>query len=73
MYLSELFLFSSLIFQKKASALFEVAEVFPVMTNNYEDSILRGVRVSFFLFSFLVLFVVERMPIIVVGMVQCLV
>lgn len=30
--------------KKKASALFEVAEVFPVMTNNYEDSILRGVR-----------------------------
>lgn len=33
-------------FQKKKSALFEVAEVVPVMTNNYEESILRGVRDS---------------------------
>lgn len=30
--------------KKKTSALFEVAEVFPVMTNNYEENILRGVR-----------------------------
>lgn len=33
-------------FQKKKSALFEVAEVLPVMTNNYEENILRGVRDS---------------------------
>lgn len=32
--------------QKKKSALFEVAEVIPVMTNNYEDSILKGVKVK---------------------------
>lgn len=32
--------------QKKKSALFEVAEVVPVMTNNYEENILRGVRNS---------------------------
>lgn len=32
--------------QKKKSALFEVAEVVPVMTNNYEENILRGVRES---------------------------
>lgn len=32
--------------QKKKSALFEVAEVVPVMTNNYEENILRGVRDS---------------------------
>ncbi|KAM3858365.1 LOW QUALITY PROTEIN: uncharacterized protein C6orf62 homolog [Diretmus argenteus] len=32
--------------QKKKSALFEVAEVMPVMTNNYEENILRGVRDS---------------------------
>ncbi|KAJ0055031.1 hypothetical protein NL108_008760, partial [Boleophthalmus pectinirostris] len=31
---------------KKKSALFEVAEVVPVMTNNYEENILRGVRDS---------------------------
>ncbi|XP_027052950.1 uncharacterized protein C6orf62 homolog isoform X2 [Pocillopora verrucosa] len=30
--------------KKKKSALFEVAEVIPVMTNNYEDSILKGVK-----------------------------
>ncbi|XP_062506878.1 uncharacterized protein C6orf62 homolog [Corticium candelabrum] len=29
---------------KKPSALFEIAEVMPVMTNNYEESILRGVK-----------------------------
>lgn len=39
--------YSSLLFlQKKKSALFEVAEVVPVMTNNYEENILRGVRDS---------------------------
>lgn len=38
-----LFFFPS---QKKKSALFEVAEVVPVMTNNYEENILRGVRDS---------------------------
>lgn len=32
--------------QKKKSALFEVAEVVPVMTNNYEENILRGVSDS---------------------------
>lgn len=32
--------------QKKKSALFEVSEVIPVMTNNYEENILRGVRDS---------------------------
>lgn len=32
--------------KKKKSALFEVAEVVPVMTNNYEENILRGVRDS---------------------------
>ncbi|PVD23253.1 hypothetical protein C0Q70_16517 [Pomacea canaliculata] len=30
--------------QKKNCAMFEVAEVVPVMTNNYEDSILKGVK-----------------------------
>ncbi|MGH0117279.1 UNVERIFIED_CONTAM: hypothetical protein FKN15_032246 [Acipenser sinensis] len=30
--------------KKKNSALFEVAEVVPVMTNNYEENILKGVR-----------------------------
>lgn len=30
--------------KKKKSALFEMAEVIPVMTNNYEDSILKGVQ-----------------------------
>lgn len=29
---------------KKPCALFEIAEVVPVMTNNYEESILKGVR-----------------------------
>lgn len=32
--------------QKKKSALFEVAEVVPVMTNNYEENILKGVKDS---------------------------
>ncbi|XP_028673401.1 uncharacterized protein C6orf62 homolog [Erpetoichthys calabaricus] len=32
--------------KKKKSALFEVAEVLPVMTNNYEENILKGVRDS---------------------------
>uniref|UniRef100_A0A493TJ19 Chromosome 6 open reading frame 62 n=1 Tax=Anas platyrhynchos platyrhynchos TaxID=8840 RepID=A0A493TJ19_ANAPP len=32
--------------KKKKSALFEVSEVIPVMTNNYEENILRGVRDS---------------------------
>ena len=32
-------------FQKKKSALFEVAEVMPVMTNNYEDCIMKGAKV----------------------------
>ena len=32
------------LFQKKTSAVFEVAEVVPVMTNNYEESILKGAR-----------------------------
>ncbi|CAB1350434.1 unnamed protein product [Coregonus sp. 'balchen'] len=32
--------------QKKKSALFEVAEVVPVMTNNYEETILKGVQDS---------------------------
>uniref|UniRef100_A0AAY5KHS3 BZIP domain-containing protein n=1 Tax=Esox lucius TaxID=8010 RepID=A0AAY5KHS3_ESOLU len=32
--------------KKKKSALFEVAEVVPVMTNNYEENILKGVRDS---------------------------
>uniref|UniRef100_A0A3B3BZJ3 Chromosome 6 open reading frame 62 n=1 Tax=Oryzias melastigma TaxID=30732 RepID=A0A3B3BZJ3_ORYME len=41
--LNNLFLF---LLQKKKSALFEVAEVVPVMTNNYEENILRGVRNS---------------------------
>lgn len=36
----------SLLPQKKKSALFEVAEVVPVMTNNYEENILRGVSDS---------------------------
>uniref|UniRef100_A0AC11BD68 Chromosome 6 open reading frame 62 n=1 Tax=Ovis aries TaxID=9940 RepID=A0AC11BD68_SHEEP len=31
---------------KKKSALFEVSEVIPVMTNNYEENILKGVRDS---------------------------
>ncbi|XP_046372341.1 uncharacterized protein C6orf62 homolog [Haliotis rubra] len=30
--------------KKKKVAIFEVAEVVPVMTNNYEDSILKGVK-----------------------------
>lgn len=30
--------------KKKKSALFEVAEVIPVMTNNFEESILKGVQ-----------------------------
>ncbi|CAH1253681.1 uncharacterized protein C6orf62 homolog [Branchiostoma lanceolatum] len=30
--------------QKKKPALFEAAEVVPVMTNNYEESIMRGVK-----------------------------
>lgn len=30
--------------QKKSPALFEVSEVVPVMTNNYEDCILKGVQ-----------------------------
>ncbi|XP_038839721.1 uncharacterized protein C6orf62 homolog isoform X2 [Salvelinus namaycush] len=37
---------SSLLLQKKKSALFEVAEVLPVMTNNYEENILKGVQDS---------------------------
>ncbi|XP_041040612.1 uncharacterized protein C6orf62 homolog isoform X2 [Carcharodon carcharias] len=32
--------------KKKKPALFEVAEVVPVMTNNYEENILKGVRES---------------------------
>ena len=32
--------------QKKTSAVFEVAEVVPVMTNNYEESILKGAKVG---------------------------
>ncbi|KAJ1201153.1 hypothetical protein NDU88_004968 [Pleurodeles waltl] len=32
--------------KKKRSALFEVSEVIPVMTNNYEENILKGVRDS---------------------------
>uniref|UniRef100_A0A8U7M8N0 Uncharacterized protein n=1 Tax=Corvus moneduloides TaxID=1196302 RepID=A0A8U7M8N0_CORMO len=32
--------------KKKKSALFEVSEVIPVMTNNYEENILKGVRDS---------------------------
>ncbi|XP_054412887.1 uncharacterized protein C6orf62 homolog isoform X4 [Pongo abelii] len=32
--------------RKKKSALFEVSEVIPVMTNNYEENILKGVRDS---------------------------
>ncbi|KAM7174293.1 uncharacterized protein C6orf62 homolog isoform 3-T3 [Macrochelys suwanniensis] len=32
--------------EKKSSALFEVSEVIPVMTNNYEENILKGVRDS---------------------------
>ncbi|KAF5901236.1 hypothetical protein DAT39_009054, partial [Clarias magur] len=32
--------------KKKKSALFEVAEVVPVMTNNYEENILKGVKDS---------------------------
>ncbi|XP_062385246.1 uncharacterized protein C6orf62 homolog [Sardina pilchardus] len=32
--------------KKKKSALFEVAEVLPVMTSNYEENILKGVRNS---------------------------
>ena len=34
--------FCDLILQKKPSALFEIAEVMPVMTNNYEVSILHS-------------------------------
>ena len=30
----------------KPCAVFEIAEVVPVMTNNYEDSILKGAKVS---------------------------
>jgi len=30
--------------KKKSCAVFEIAEVVPVMTNNYEDSILKGVK-----------------------------
>ncbi|KAJ7373949.1 hypothetical protein OS493_009276 [Desmophyllum pertusum] len=39
-------IYIAVVFQdkKKKSALFEVAEVIPVMTNNYEDSILKGVQ-----------------------------
>ena len=33
--------------QKKNGAVFEVAEVIPVMTNNYEDSIMKGVKVTY--------------------------
>lgn len=40
------YFFFCLLLQKKKSALFEVAEVVPVMTNNYEENILRGVRDS---------------------------
>lgn len=41
------YVFSCLLLpQKKKSALFEVTEVVPVMTNNYEENILRGVRDS---------------------------
>ncbi|XP_077209120.1 uncharacterized protein C6orf62 homolog [Paroedura picta] len=32
--------------KRKKSALFEVSEVIPVMTNNYEENILKGVRDS---------------------------
>ena len=32
--------------QKKKSALFEMAEVIPVMTNDYKDSIMKGVQVQ---------------------------
>ena len=31
--------------QKKKSSLFEVADVLPVMTNNFEDTIMKGVQV----------------------------
>ena len=34
------------VFQKKNCAIFEVTEVLPVMTNNYEESILKGAKVS---------------------------
>lgn len=37
--------------QKKKSALFEVAEVVPVMTNNYEENILKGVKDSSYSFE----------------------
>ena len=40
--------FYSCLFQKKKCAVFEVAEVLPVMTNNYEESILKGAKVSIF-------------------------
>ena len=33
-------------FQKKPCAVFEIAEVVPVMTNNYEESILKGAKVK---------------------------
>ena len=33
-------------FQKKPYAVFEIAEVVPVMTNNYEESILKGAKVK---------------------------
>ena len=31
--------------QKKKSSLFEVVDVLPVMTNNFEDTIMKGVQV----------------------------
>lgn len=31
--------------QKKKSSLFEVEDVLPVMTNNFEDTIMKGVQV----------------------------
>ena len=34
-----------MIFQKKSCAVFEVEEVLPVMTNNYEECIKEGVKV----------------------------
>uniref|UniRef100_A0A9J7Z661 Chromosome 6 open reading frame 62 n=1 Tax=Cyprinus carpio carpio TaxID=630221 RepID=A0A9J7Z661_CYPCA len=37
--------------KKKKSALFEVAEVVPVMTNNYEENILKGVKDSSYSFE----------------------
>jgi hypothetical protein len=38
--------------QKKNGAVFEVAEVIPVMTNNYEDSIMKGYTVDQFVMVF---------------------